>query len=357
MGNIFIGDSNSKARKINNAYIGIDGIARQVKQIYVGDANGKARLVWSAHSNLFGSIAYVQARYLYLTTDYFANTTSYYNETFEMQYICFAKDRYFTTGSRGRISSFKDGVFTLLYSSPNSTSILGMAAHDNNIVCHSYNTVIISKDCGTTWIEQSMGIDDTNFLNGRYHCMIHDGTQFVCIKPSGNVYTSPTGEVWTKKSLAGSNYKYIYYANGKYFAADEGMSYIKYSTDLVNWQSCSNTLGSMWWPSGSSTTVYSFPQIDYINGVYTLVQAKTSNLPNGYSRDGIRWEYVSDYYPQAAYDFYSLNCGDRILIFSHSQSDSRAGTIWQTTDGINYTALRSNVTYYAYGYNIAFANK
>lgn len=48
MGNIFIGDSNSKARKVTNAYVGIDGKARKVKAVYVGDANGKARLVWQS---------------------------------------------------------------------------------------------------------------------------------------------------------------------------------------------------------------------------------------------------------------------------------------------------------------------
>lgn len=48
MGNIFIGDSNSKARKVTNAYVGIDGKARKVKAVYVGDANGKARLVWTS---------------------------------------------------------------------------------------------------------------------------------------------------------------------------------------------------------------------------------------------------------------------------------------------------------------------
>ena len=48
MGNIFVGDADSKARKINNVYVGIDGIARKVKQIYVGDENGIARLIWKS---------------------------------------------------------------------------------------------------------------------------------------------------------------------------------------------------------------------------------------------------------------------------------------------------------------------
>ena len=48
MGNVYIGDSNSKARKIKSAFIGIDGKARKIKKIYVGDANGKARLAWQS---------------------------------------------------------------------------------------------------------------------------------------------------------------------------------------------------------------------------------------------------------------------------------------------------------------------
>ena len=48
MGNFYIGDSNSKARAITNAYVGVDGKARKIKQIYVGDSNNIARLVWSA---------------------------------------------------------------------------------------------------------------------------------------------------------------------------------------------------------------------------------------------------------------------------------------------------------------------
>ena len=64
MGNMYIGDSNSKARKIISAYIGdSNGKARKVKAVYVGDANGKARLVWQSQSALYGSIAHVSKNY------------------------------------------------------------------------------------------------------------------------------------------------------------------------------------------------------------------------------------------------------------------------------------------------------
>lgn len=48
MGNMYIGNSSGKASEVKNAYIGVDGVARKIKQIYVGDSNGKARLAWSA---------------------------------------------------------------------------------------------------------------------------------------------------------------------------------------------------------------------------------------------------------------------------------------------------------------------
>lgn len=358
MGNIYIGDSSSKAKKVKSAYIGIDGKAKKIKKAYIGDANGKARLVWSSQSSMYGSIALVYGRYLYFTKDYFATSTSYYNEASDMIAVKFVNDRYIMTGSYGRISSFKDGVFTLLYAPSNlNTTIWGIAFNDKNIVCYGYNKVILSKDGGATWTEKDMGISDTNFAYGNHNCMIHDGTQFVCIKPSGKVYISQTGETWTQKSFPGEDYKYIFYLNGKYFVGRDGIGKFKYSTDLVNWQECSNSLGSMWWPSGSSNTVYSVPQMDYINGIYTLAQARTYSLPTGYSRDGITWEYVGDYYPMGGFDYYSLNCGDRILLFSYYQSDGKPNRIWQTTNGINYSEVRENNDYYMYTYNTAYADK
>lgn len=48
MGNIFIGDSNSKARMIKSLYIGVNNVAKKVKAVYVGDSSGKARLVWQS---------------------------------------------------------------------------------------------------------------------------------------------------------------------------------------------------------------------------------------------------------------------------------------------------------------------
>lgn len=48
MGNVYIGDANSIARKIKCGYIGVDGIARKIKQIYVGDESGKARVAWQS---------------------------------------------------------------------------------------------------------------------------------------------------------------------------------------------------------------------------------------------------------------------------------------------------------------------
>lgn len=52
MGNVYIGDSSSKARELKNAYIGVSGVARKIKAIYVG-VNGVAKLVWEAIKKYF----------------------------------------------------------------------------------------------------------------------------------------------------------------------------------------------------------------------------------------------------------------------------------------------------------------
>lgn len=60
MGNIYIGNNSEKASEIKNAYVGVNGIARQVKAVYVGDSNNKARLVWN--SNPLGTLCYLGVR-------------------------------------------------------------------------------------------------------------------------------------------------------------------------------------------------------------------------------------------------------------------------------------------------------
>lgn len=65
MGDIYIGDNNGIARKVNSIYVGdANGIARKVQNIYVGDANGIARKVYSAFDpNIGGGSASVDLTY------------------------------------------------------------------------------------------------------------------------------------------------------------------------------------------------------------------------------------------------------------------------------------------------------
>lgn len=51
MGNIYVGNSSGIASKVKNAYIGVDSVARKIKQVYVGDENNIARLVWRSGGN------------------------------------------------------------------------------------------------------------------------------------------------------------------------------------------------------------------------------------------------------------------------------------------------------------------
>lgn len=48
MGNLFIGSSDDKAYKMKQGYIGVNNLAKPIKNIWVGDENNKAKLVWSA---------------------------------------------------------------------------------------------------------------------------------------------------------------------------------------------------------------------------------------------------------------------------------------------------------------------
>lgn len=354
MGNIFIGDSSSKARKINNVYIGIDGKARKVKQAYIGDSNGKARLVWSSQSSMCGNIACLYGNYLYLSNDNFVTYEKYTNGYEIMNCICFCKDAFYIGTSYGKVFSFKDGTFINLYNSSAQKDIFGVCVHDNNIVFYSYSKTIVSKDGGKTWTEQEMGVD-YNFDYGNDKCMIHNGTEFVCIKPSGYIYTSPTGEVWTKKALAVTKYKYLFYVNGRYYVASDGVASFYYSTDLINWTACRNYVGESWIPSGESSTRNTIPRISYINGVYTLSQTNQISIPTAYSTDGIYWNTVSSNYPIGGLAFNSFNCGDRIIMFGNSSSTGYYDrSVWITTDGIHYSRI-TNVEFNAN--SIAYANE
>jgi hypothetical protein len=364
MGNVYIGDSNSKARKIKSAYIGVDGIARKIKAIYVGDANGKARVSWSSQSNLYGTVASINGTDLYLSKDNFATTEKYTNGYNSMNCICFNKDRYLM-GGYNKIFSFKDGTFTTLYTSSGTgtQTIFGILAHDKNIVAYKYSDVFISKDGGITWSEHPIGTgeDSGGSLDIYGMGMIHDGKQFVCIKPTGYVYTSPTGEVWTRKSFVCKDFKHIFYVNGRYYTAYGGIAPFYYSTDLINWTACKNTVGESWIKSGESSTRNTIPKIDYINGVYTLIQVDQNITPTGYSTDGSSWTTLSSNYPMGGMYSTSINCGNKILMFSYNNSfgDSTGWnkSVWITTDGIHYSQI-GNVPFAVY-YNswLAYADE
>ena len=359
MGNIFIGDSNSKARKVTNAYVGIDGKARKVKAVYVGDANGKARLVWNSQSALYGSVAHVSYNYLYLSRDYYMSTTAYRNENEYMTCICFSGDRFYIGADDGKIFSFKDGTFTTLYApTNNSWYIQGIVGMNKNIVAHYSNTAVVSLDGGSTWSEHTIGDSSTGNIAPRG--MICDGKQFLCISSSdGYLYTSPNGKTWTKGSYISTYYKYLFYANKRYYAAKDGAAgyqpYI-YSTDSITWKNCSSSIGESWIPAGSDYTYHTVPTIDYINGAYTVVQVYPHVCPIGYSTDGITFTTLRQNYPEGGSSWNSVNCGDRIIAFETPFKSTGVG-VWQTTDGINWSKISSNTNVYVTQFNnMAYAN-
>lgn len=50
---IHYGDSNGKAKRIKNLYIGIDGKAKKIQKAWLGDEKGRARLIWVSSNPYF----------------------------------------------------------------------------------------------------------------------------------------------------------------------------------------------------------------------------------------------------------------------------------------------------------------
>lgn len=342
------------ARNIKNIYIG-DGLARNIKNVYVGDANNIARSCWSSHSNLYGSVALVYYSNLYFSRDYFATTTTYTHANSNMICICYSEDRYYIGGYDGNIYSFKDGVFTKLYKANTTNFILGIVAYKKNIVAHYSNMAVVSLDGGNTWSEHTVG--GAAIGNIPIRGMMHDGKQFMCIMSGdGYLYTSPNGISWTKSTLMGTGYRYIFYLNGIYIATGAGLVSYKYSTDLVVWKSSNYSLGESWIAADSDYTQNSIPKLDYINGVYTCTQYAAYNKPTGYSLDGVMWTTKAQSYPMGGVHWFNINCGDRLLAICSPNTSSGYG-VWQTTDGINYTKITTNTSLVATNYcNMAYAN-
>ena len=109
MGNVYIGDSSSKAKKLKNAYIGVNGIARKIKAIYVG-VNGIARLVWNGGKRVLTKYLHcnmgsnpIQLYNTYSSRQSAGSVSSFKNSQLSSGFLC---DVY---------SSYNDGTGTTYY--------------------------------------------------------------------------------------------------------------------------------------------------------------------------------------------------------------------------------------------------
>lgn len=295
-----------------------------IKNVYLGTTE-----LWARASTMYGKVAAVNYAQLALSNDYFVSWTNHYNSEANMISICFSEDRFFI-GAAGKIITFKDGVFTTVFSLPSSTqSVAGIVANKKNIVAWYSSTTVVSTDGGATWTVNNSAV--SGILYNRN--ITFDGRKFVAVFSNGYVYTSTNGIAWTNISEVGSAWTQgIFYLNGRYYVSCSGNGYWKYSTNLVTWKTCANTIGET---SDYSST----PYLDFINGVYTAAFITPTYQPIGYSTDGVNWKIKTQNYPIGGLNWISVNCGDRILIISSAFTASSGMSIWQTTNGIDYTKI------------------
>lgn len=313
----------SGATKLNKVYLG----GTPIKAVYKGTTK-----LWASSSSMYGKVAAVSFGQLSLSDDYFATWTAHYSSDTNMKCICFSEDRFFI-GAIGKILTFKDGVFTTVFNlSSTNQAIVGIIAHKKTIIAWYSSTMVVSTDGGATWTVNNTGIGGVLYSRN----VIFDGTRFLAIGTNGYIYTSTNGLSWTSINVDNGNWTQgLFYLNGKYFLTASGANYWKYSTDLVVWKSCANTIGE-------TTDYNSSPYLDFINGVYTAAFINPTYKPIGYSIDGFTWSIKAQNYPAGGLQWISVNCEDRILIVSSAFTASSGMGVWQTTNGIDYELITYN---------------
>lgn len=311
--------------KFNKIYWG----TTPIKNAYLGSTK-----LWASTSSMYGKVASVNYSVLSLSSDYFASWTNY-NNSENMRCICFSEDRFFI-GAVGKILTFKDGVFSTVFTLPITTqSVIGITAYKKNIVAWYSSTTVVSTDGGATWSIHNTGYTGIFYAN----TITHDGTKFVGVHTGGYVVTSVDGKSWTTGMYTGEAWtRGIYYLNGRYYLVSQGYNRHKYSTDLVTWTMCATTIGESWTDT-SSVAYSSIPMLEYINGTYVCVHSLAYVYPVGYATDGSNWTIKQQNYPIGGLNWICVNCGDRVLIVSKAFYASSGMSVWQTTNGIDYTRV------------------
>ena len=179
----------SVARKVKNCYIGVDGVARKVKKAYIG-VDGIARLFWQ--SNPIGSICYLGIRNgnlcvvvsdgyesdvnVYTVPNSVINTKNYntygIKKIFDTYYISCRRYNQTTSNELYMLYTTKDFVtYKTLGNSPSTVYEYSWVTQVGNNVVHfsPYSSMYISTDKGETFNPY-----DSYYYFTKDHCS--DGT-------------------------------------------------------------------------------------------------------------------------------------------------------------------------------------
>jgi len=233
---------NGVAREVKEIYVGVDGIARKVKEVFIGDEKGIARLAWSAEITYERVLAIASSSGVayYIDNIDTTPTITASASTLETRYaedICYNSDDGIALASfyNNYISRSLDGGVTwtnlgVAVWSPATYSAVVVLKYNKGVFLAYYpniQAVAISTDNGSTWnvVTLSYYVRDIAVYNGYFYMTTSTTT-------NGNVdkiLKSTNGVSWSTHA-SGLSIPQITYHIGS-FEIGNGLFVIAYDTD------------------------------------------------------------------------------------------------------------------------------
>lgn len=322
----YIGDDNTKARKVKNIYIGDEnGKARKVKKVYIGDEIGKARSCWSGGKK---------------TMVCFDNSKAAYSIDLQA-WIVIEGDtgKYYSYGTFGNDKFIRVSVYSTSYSSNGITwgssdfkaDVSALEFIDGKFIIYrrfmtNGNGIFLSSKDGVTWGNNDCTLQANITLNVLPKRIIKVNSTYVMIaynsqtdSSQGIIFASTDGTTWVSKAYRAYRYcEDIAYGNGKIVVvggtSNQYGGCVWYSSDLESWT--------------IKDSGYTFYSVCFGNGVF-VASADTGLL---YSTDGITWSLALNLYN---------NTTIKKVIFTGEKFYCAGiwGYSYYSTDGITWTQM------------------
>jgi hypothetical protein len=172
---------------------------------------------------------------------------------------------FFITGDNGGMATSPDGITWTDRSFASTTAVTRSAAYGNSIYVVITTNSIRTSPTLASWTTRLSG------LNVR--SLVWNGTQFLVLGGSGNLYISTDGITWTNYTSGPSGVDCLVWTGSQYIAAGSGGA-IATSTDGITWTART---------SGTSDDFQSLAT----NGSVTIAATDSGRLYS--STDGITW--------------------------------------------------------------------